>query len=176
MRFQDASTRDNVPSLPRPKRATINGRCRGMSRPARLVRGRRLTGMTEEIAPVSTRPTPPTGRGLIPKTDHNSGDGGARRAKLGRTRQPQGETMNQYDAHCRRPGCNCEHTICYQGWRDHEYSTTPCAYCRPTTFERWHARENARSKGYPNESLGRIMRGDRTPTPTPTHTYTPTPR
>jgi hypothetical protein len=82
---------------------------------------------------------------------------------------------NKYDAHCRRPGCNCDHTICYQGWRDQDYSTTPCSYCRVHTFERWHARENARSKGYPLEALGRIMRGDRTtpPTHTPTHTYTP---
>jgi hypothetical protein len=34
-----------------------------------------LTGMTEEIAPAATRPPPPLGRGVIPETDHKSGDG-----------------------------------------------------------------------------------------------------
>ena len=77
----------------------------------------------------------------------------------------------RYDAHCRITGCKCDHVICYQGWRDveHEHSTTPCQYCRADTWERWWKREEARAKNYPNESLGRIMRGENAP-----GTYDPT--
>ena len=42
-----------------------------------------MTGMTEEIAPAATRPRPPLGRGVIPKTDHNRSD---ERARQGRAR------------------------------------------------------------------------------------------
>lgn len=67
----------------------------------------------------------------------------------------------KYDTHCRKAGCSCDHTACFQGWTsDQTYSTTPCAYCRPSTFERWFKRENARALDYPMEALNRIMRGD----------------
>ena len=168
-----APGRVRVPSVRRPQHAALGSQvpryvptgevCAGPS----LDRndGGNSTGRDQTTTPigrVKTHYRPPQERRASPQ-------GEARTA-----RQPQGKTMdNKYDAHCRRPGCNCDHTICYQGWRDQDYSTTPCAYCRVQTFERWHARENARSKGYPLEALGRIMRGDRTTPPTPTHTYTP---
>ncbi len=78
---------------------------------------------------------------------------------------------DKYDAHCRKAGCTCDHITCYQGWRDQDYSTTPCQYCRASTWERWWKREQARANGFPNEALGRIMRGDRT-----TPAYNPTPK
>ena len=80
---------------------------------------------------------------------------------------------NDYSAHCRRSGCTCDHLVCYMGWRDTDKDTTPCHYCRPQTFERWHKREQARAKGYPLEALSRIMRGDQAKT---NPTYNPTPR
>lgn len=66
-----------------------------------------------------------------------------------------------YESHCRRTGCVCDHTICFRGWIDTHYETTPCSYCRQDTYQRWYAREQARAKGYPLEALQRIMRGDK---------------
>lgn len=67
----------------------------------------------------------------------------------------------ELEAHCRKPGCECQHIICFRGWKnDTDKDTTPCEYCRPMTHARWLKREAARHKGYPNDSLGRIMRGE----------------
>lgn len=70
--------------------------------------------------------------------------------------------MTKYDTHCRKPGCTCDHTSCYRGWRDAplgapKADTTPCDTCRPDTWRRWMARETARAKGHPPEALERIM-------------------
>jgi hypothetical protein len=69
-----------------------------------------------------------------------------------------------YDAHCRKPGCLCQHIDCHRGWRDAPLTaakadTVPCSTCRPDTHRRWLDREAARLKGYPGEALERIMRG-----------------
>lgn len=70
----------------------------------------------------------------------------------------QGETMqSDYDAHCTRKACHCNHVQCYKGWIDTDKGTTPCQYCRGNTHERWLKREQARHKGYPLEALSRIM-------------------
>ena len=67
----------------------------------------------------------------------------------------------ELEAHCRKPGCECQHLICFRGWKnDTDKDTTPCEYCRPMTPARWLKREAARHKGYPIDSLGRIMRGE----------------
>lgn len=73
---------------------------------------------------------------------------------------------DKYEAHCRRPGCQCPHTGCFIGWVDYDNHTTrPCAECRPSTFTRWEARETGRASGYPMEALQRIMREGHQPRP-----------
>jgi hypothetical protein len=75
-------------------------------------------------------------------------------------------TPETIEAHCRKPGCLCQHADCYRGWRDSPLGapradTTPCERCRPDTHRRWLNREAARAKGYPPEALHRIMAGTR---------------
>lgn len=54
---------------------------------------------------------------------------------------------NFKDAHCRKPGCGCDHVECYRGWHDGfvryqswgdkvlEYEVAkPCQTCRPETW------------------------------------------
>ena len=72
--------------------------------------------------------------------------------------------MTDHDSHCRKPGCSCDHTSCYRGWRDPDpdypkRETTPCDQCRPDTWRRWIRREEARAAGYPPDALTRIMLG-----------------
>lgn len=70
------------------------------------------------------------------------------------------------DAHCRRPGCHCDHVICYRGWidlveqrngRDHDVAN-PCQYCRPQLHDRHWRAQAAKAKGYPGEAVQRILR------------------
>jgi hypothetical protein len=72
----------------------------------------------------------------------------------------------ELDAHCRRPGCHCDHVICYRGWidttetvngREHDV-TNPCQYCRPSLHERHWKAQAALAKGYPGEAVHRILR------------------
>ena len=66
---------------------------------------------------------------------------------------------NKLDAHCRRPGCICDHLECYQGWNTaDERTAAPCQYCRPSTHTRLWKAQAARAKGYPPESVNRILR------------------
>lgn len=65
-------------------------------------------------------------------------------------------TPTEIDAHCRKPGCDCGHVICYRGWIDTDH-TSPCQFCRPDTHERWLMACQARQKGYPLEAVNRIL-------------------
>ena len=67
-------------------------------------------------------------------------------------------TKDQYDAHCTRPGCGCDHARCYKGWVDNDNNTTmPCLYCREETLSRLMRAAQAKDKGYPQEAVNRIM-------------------
>ena len=67
-------------------------------------------------------------------------------------------TNHQYDAHCTKPGCGCDHARCYKGWVDNDNNTTmPCLYCREETLSRLMRAAQAKEKGYPQEAVNRIM-------------------
>lgn len=70
--------------------------------------------------------------------------------------------MDQYDTHCKQPGCTCDHRACYRGWIDSPIettppTTTPCPICRDDLTGRLARRERARAKGYPIEALHRLI-------------------
>ena len=96
--------------------------------------------------------------------NHQRPFGWARRDKPGRmAANARGNKMHtpiEIDAHCRKPGCNCGHVICYRGWIDTD-QTSPCQFCRPETHERWLMACQARQKGYPVEAVHRILAGRR---------------
>ena len=127
-------------------------------------RGSRFAGMTEEIAPVAGRRSKPLVGQVFPKTRRPLGRpqslphfGGAAPSK---GRAPNQRKENPLDAHCRISGCGCTHQECYRGWRDTDDSrTTPCDTCRPHLHGRWLRAYEARLKGYPMESVHRILRG-----------------
>ena len=67
-------------------------------------------------------------------------------------------TKDQYDCHCTKPGCGCDHARCYKGWVDNDNNTTmPCLYCREETLSRLMRAAQAKEKGYPQEAVNRIM-------------------
>ena len=67
-------------------------------------------------------------------------------------------TKDQYDAHCAKPGCGCDHACCFKGWVDNDNNTTmPCLYCREETLSRLMRAAQAKDKGYPQEAVNRIM-------------------
>ena len=69
-----------------------------------------------------------------------------------------GYTPDQYDAHCAKPGCGCDHARCYKGWVDSDNHTTmPCMYCREETLSRLMRATQAKDRGYPQEAISRIM-------------------
>jgi hypothetical protein len=72
-------------------------------------------------------------------------------------------SRDEYDAHCRKPGCRCDHMDCYRGWRDNETTTAPCQWCRFSTHSRWVQYLDAIAKRYPIEARHRILRGEGTP-------------
>lgn len=39
------------------------------------------------------------------------------------------------DAHCRKSGCACTHSVCFRGWIDYENLTSPCGVCRAELSE-----------------------------------------
>jgi len=67
-------------------------------------------------------------------------------------------TKNQYDAHCTKPGCGCDHSRCYKGWVDGDNNTTmPCLYCREELLGRLMRATTAKDRGYPPAAISRIM-------------------
>ena len=67
-------------------------------------------------------------------------------------------TRDQYDAHCTKPGCGCDHARCYKGWVDNDNNTTmPFLYCREETLSRLMRAAQAKDKGSPQEAVNRIM-------------------
>ena len=69
-----------------------------------------------------------------------------------------GYTPDQYDAHCTKPGCGCDHSRCYKGWVDTDNNTTlPCLYCREELLGRLMRATTAKDKGYPPAAISRIM-------------------
>ena len=67
-------------------------------------------------------------------------------------------TKDQYDSHCTKPGCGCDHARCYKGWVDNDNNTTmPCLYCREETLSRLMRAAQAKDKGYPQDAINRIM-------------------
>ena len=67
-------------------------------------------------------------------------------------------TKDQYDAHCTKPGCGCDHSRCYKGWVDTDNNTTmPCLYCREELLGRLMRATTAKDKGYPSAAISRIM-------------------
>jgi len=67
-------------------------------------------------------------------------------------------TKDQYDAHCTKPGCGCDHSRCYKGWVDSDNNTTmPCLYCREELLGRLMRATTAKDKGYPPAAISRIM-------------------
>ena len=67
-------------------------------------------------------------------------------------------TKDQYDAHCTKPGCGCDHSRCYKGWVDTDNNTTmPCLYCREELLGRLMRATTAKDKGYPPAAISRIM-------------------
>jgi len=68
-------------------------------------------------------------------------------------------SKEQLDAHCKRPGCRCDHLDCYQGWYDTANGpAAPCQYCRANLHERLWKANRARLEGYPLESYHRMLR------------------
>jgi len=67
--------------------------------------------------------------------------------------------MSNYDTHCTRSGCGCDHVNCYRGWIDNTKGTWPCMYCREELTGRLMRADQARAKGYPQEAISRIIMG-----------------
>ena len=64
---------------------------------------------------------------------------------------------SKYDSHCGLAGCGCDHARCYKGWIDNTAGTWPCLYCREDLTGRLMRAQQAREKGYPQESISRIL-------------------
>ena len=66
-------------------------------------------------------------------------------------------TNDRYESHCAKSGCGCEHTNCYKGWVDQQYTTYPCLYCRENLTGRLMRAWQAKEGGYPQAAISRIM-------------------
>ena len=66
-------------------------------------------------------------------------------------------TYDRYESHCAKSGCGCEHTNCYKGWVDRQYTTYPCMYCREDLTGRLMRVAQAKEGGYPQAAISRIM-------------------
>ncbi len=64
---------------------------------------------------------------------------------------------SKYDSHCGLAGCGCDHARCYKGWIDNTTGTWPCLYCREDLTSRLMRAQQARDRGYPQESISRIL-------------------